>query len=217
MLEPTATNTSKTIRWKDEHLLQELTLLWAGGEGKRQNSECLDAIKTCLLNNISLIEIATRVGNASSKLGCNDQDVEFMRAKECARRINKSMDEQQEHEKNQQLSAVVRTWKMGKTCSQTSECKAAIRKCLTAGISTDILSSHVAKQFNAEDQARELNRVKRCAKRIEHIITMEKRAQKCDQPIKSIFKQPRRKEQAPTVAMKGRKLICKLSFEFDME
>ena len=215
--------TSKTIRWKDEHLLQELTLLWTGGEGKRQNSQCLEAIKTCLLNNISLVEIATSVGNASSKLGRNGQDVdvEFMRAKECARRINKSMEAQQEQEKKiQRLSAVARAWKAGKACPQTSECKALIRKSLIAGISTDMLSSHVAKQLNEEDQARELNRVKRCAKRIELIIaTEQRRPQKCGQPTKSILKQPSRKEQAPTVAIRGRKkfLVCKLSFEFDME
>eukprot|EP00985_Skeletonema_marinoi_P006117 scaffold2656_cov106-Skeletonema_marinoi.AAC.1 len=49
--EPSTNNTSKksSITWKDEHLLQEAASHWTVGEGKRQNSQCLEAIKSCLL------------------------------------------------------------------------------------------------------------------------------------------------------------------------
>ncbi len=214
-----ATNASKTrkIRWKDEHLLQEAASLWTDGEGRRQTSQCIDAIKICLLNDISLIDIAAHVGNVSNKEGRNDQDVEFKRAQECCKRIRKSMEKQQENMINRRLSEVARTWKAGKACPQTSECKAAISKCIIAGIGTVLLANHVAKQFNGEDQAREYKRVVGCSKRIEISIATEKGDQESNRPIKSILKQPRRKEQVPSVEMDERKLVCKLSFEFDKE
>eukprot|EP00984_Skeletonema_dohrnii_P017479 scaffold7963_cov115-Skeletonema_dohrnii-CCMP3373.AAC.1 len=168
MYEPSTNNTSKkSITWKDEHLLQEAASHWTVGEGKRQNSQCLEAMKSCVLSDISPTEIANHIGNASSRSGNNGQCVEFKRAQECVRRINKSLKKQQEKETNQMLSVVSRTWKAGKACPQTAECKAAIRKCLLAGIPNDLLASHVAKKFNEEDQARELKRVEGCMKRIE--------------------------------------------------
>lgn len=219
-----ATNTSKTrkVRWKDKHLLQEAASLWTDGEGKRQTSEFLEAIKSCLLNDISPFEIATHVGNVSNKEGRNDQAVEFKRAQECCKRIRKSMQKKHENMINRRLSAVALTWKAGKAgkaCPQTSECKAAIRECIIAGIGTDLLASHVVKvkQFNEEDQAKEFKRVIGCAKRIDINIATEKGAEESKRPIRSILKQPRRKEQVPSVEFGERKLVCKLSFEFDKE
>eukprot|EP00985_Skeletonema_marinoi_P001852 scaffold751_cov101-Skeletonema_marinoi.AAC.3 len=179
--EPSTNNTSKkSITWKDEHLLQEAASHWTVGEGKRQNSQCLEAIKSCVLSGISPTVIASYIGNVSSQSGHNDQGVEFKRAQECARRISKSLKKKQEKETNQMLSVVSRTWEAGKACPQTAECKAAIRKCLLAGIPNDMLASHVAKKVNEEDQARELKRVEGCMKRIEINVAAEKKVQGYD-------------------------------------
>mmetsp|Transcript_3988 Transcript_3988/g.6809 ORF Transcript_3988/g.6809 Transcript_3988/m.6809 type:complete len:117 (-) Transcript_3988:2723-3073(-) len=115
------------------------------------------------------------------------------------------------------LSVVSRTWKAGKACPQTAECKAAIRKCLLAGIPNDMLASHVAKNFNGEDQARELKRVEGCMKHIEINIAAEKKVQGCGQSIKSIIKQLWRKDEGSIVEIEERKLVFKLSSEFDKE
>jgi len=161
--------------------------------------------------------IASHIGNVSSRSGHNDQGVELKRAQECARRISKSLKKKQEKETNQMLSVVSRTWKAGKACPQTAECKAAIRKCLLAGIPNDMLASHVAKNFNGEDQARELKRVEGCMKHIEINIAAEKKVQGCGQSIKSIIKQLWRKDEGSIVEIEERKLVFKLSSEFDKE
>jgi len=215
LYEPSTSITSKkSITWKDEHLRQEAASHWTVGEGQRQNSQCLEAMKSCVLSDISPTEIANHIGFLSSRSGHNDQESSRM-----CQTYQQQVYEEEEHEKvtNQMLSVVSRTWKAGKACPQTAECKAAIRKCLLAGIPNDLLASHVAKKFNEEDQARELKRVEGCMKRIEIDMAADKRVQGYDQPIKSIIKQPWRKDEGSTVEIEERKLVFKLSSEFDKE
>jgi hypothetical protein len=219
-LQSSVSSKTSKITWKDETLLREVALHWTVGEGKRQNSQCLDAIQSCLLNDISPLEVATLAGNANIRFGQKGQEMEFKRAHECAKRISKSTEKQRKDERDQLLSAVASNWTTGKACPQTSECKAAIRKCLLAGISTDLLGSYVAKQFNFkdDDEARELKRVQGCTKRIKTTIATETRTQGCGQPIISIIKQPWRKEEGvPVVEIEERTLIFNLSSEFDKE
>jgi hypothetical protein len=76
-------------------------------------------------------------------------------------------------EPTKELQPVASQWKTGKSSHQTSECKAAIRSCLLAGMRPCTIAKHVVKQVHPEHQATEYERAKSCAQRIQKSMSKE--------------------------------------------
>ena len=204
-----ATSTLKTskVTWRDEQLLRDVVSKWTRGEGKRQNSEGMSAIHSCLLYGISPNDIARHVA------GNENDGKELNRARQCAKRINKSMKKQ----RDKLLTGVANSWTTGKANCQTSQCREAIRSCLLAGMSPLSIARHVANQVIVEDEAREYKRAEACAKRIETNIATEKRAHGCAGQIKTSIKPLLKKGVVTSVELEERMLVFNLSSEFEQE
>lgn len=65
--------------------------------------------------------------------------------------------------KDELLTQVKRQWRTGKSCHQTSLCKAAIRRCLLNDISPNDIAFYVISGMEGEVQAMEVKRVQGCA------------------------------------------------------
>ena len=72
-------------------LLQEVSRNWISGKSCVQTPQCMSAIRNCLLNDISHIDIARHVSDASRHLGSECQRIERERARACAYRENKTL------------------------------------------------------------------------------------------------------------------------------
>jgi hypothetical protein len=97
-----ATSNNITAKMNDGklHLLNQVSSQWKTGKGRSQTSKCLDAIRICLGNDISPADVANHV---AKDLEADIQAMEFRRARECAKRISKSMEKQATREGGTEL------------------------------------------------------------------------------------------------------------------
>lgn len=72
----------------NELSLAQVSRLWKTGSGRRQTSQCRDAISACLLSDMSPSDIACFAVRNMNK---DDQAVERVRVRKCANRLSKSL------------------------------------------------------------------------------------------------------------------------------
>mmetsp|Transcript_7849 Transcript_7849/g.12932 ORF Transcript_7849/g.12932 Transcript_7849/m.12932 type:complete len:133 (+) Transcript_7849:1279-1677(+) len=80
--------TTEVLNEGKTNLLKPVSSQWRSGKGRSQTPKCLAAIRICLGFDISPDDIAKYVANT---VETDVQAIEFKRARDCAKRISKSM------------------------------------------------------------------------------------------------------------------------------